>query len=113
MNRFCFWVVVAATWLPSLSHAAPNCWGVEALNPQNKKVIRITCSDDHAPGTAPQYACTFNWKIKTVDGAVHNVTGNFTVVRNESDVLKYEESRIEGKDIDDEVEGISISCHAQ
>ena len=99
--------MIGSMCFPSVSRAVPNCWGVEALNPQNKKIIRITCSDDKAP------ACSFAWKIKTVDGVVHNVTGSFTSARNETNVLKYEESRIEGKDIDDEVEGISMSCHAQ
>ncbi|SRR6266404_2872177 len=113
MNRFCFLWVAALVGLPSVGYAAPNCWGVEALNAQNKKIVRITCSDDHAAGSAAQYACSFTWKIRTVDGVVRTLTGNFTSVRNETNALKYEESKIDGKDIDDEAEGISMSCQAQ
>jgi hypothetical protein len=35
--------------------AAPNFWGVIALNSSNQKVARITCSDDGAPGSAASY----------------------------------------------------------
>jgi len=93
--------------------AAPDCWGVTALNSSNKKVVRITCSNPNTPGTAPNYACSFEWRVRTVDSAAHTLRGNFVSIRGENNALKYEEYRIDGKDIDDEAEGISISCHAQ
>jgi hypothetical protein len=96
----------------SSAFAAPDCWGVTALNAANKKVLRITCSNPNTPGTAPSYSCSFTWKVRTVDGVVHTVQANFTSVRGESNVLKYDEFRVQGKDIDDEVEGILVSCGA-
>jgi hypothetical protein len=112
MKSICAVVVAFLSLGCNCAFAAPDCWGVTALNAVNKKVLRITCSNPNTPGTAPSYACSFIWKVRTVDGVGHTVQANFSSLRGESNALKYEESRVQGKDIDDEIEGISISCRA-
>jgi hypothetical protein len=94
--------------------AAPDCWGVIALNNLNQKVARITCSDDGAPGSANSYACSFSWKVRGATGTVETWSSNFTCVRGEQNALKYENSRLmDGSQLDDEVDGVSIPCNAQ
>ena len=94
--------------------AAPDCWGVIALNNLNQKVARITCSDDRAPGSANSYACSFSWKVRGATGTVETWSSNFTCVRGEQNALKYENSRLmDGSQLDDEVDGVSIPCNAQ
>lgn len=94
--------------------AAPDCWGVIALNNANQKVARLTCSDDGAPGSANSYACKFSWKVRGTTGTTETWSANFTSGRGEKNVLKYENSRLtDGSQLDDQTDGISISCNAQ
>jgi hypothetical protein len=94
--------------------AAPDCWGVIALNNLNQKVARITCSDDGAPGSAASYACSFSWKVRGVSGTVETWTGNFTCNRGEQNAFKYDNGHLmDGSQLDDQVDGVSISCNAQ
>jgi hypothetical protein len=60
--------------------AAPNCWGMIAAAPANKKVACITSSDDHAAGTAASYSCKLTWKARTVDQAVTILSGTFNLI---------------------------------
>lgn len=94
--------------------AAPDCWGVIALNNQSQKVARITCSDDGAPGSANSYACKFSWKVRGVTGTVETWSSNFTSVRGEKNAVKYENNRLmDGSQLDDQVDGVEIPCSAQ
>jgi hypothetical protein len=94
--------------------AAPDCWGVIALNNLKQKVARITCSDDGAPGSATSYACTFSWKVRGVTGTAETWSGNFRCTRGEKNVLKYDNNRLaDGSQLDDQTDGVLISCDAQ
>jgi hypothetical protein len=101
--------------LSSDAHAVPDCWGVIALNAAQEKTARITCSDDRAPGSAASYKCSFTWKMKAKgSGQIFTLSGSFVSGRGDSKVVRYEESRLsDGSQIDDEADGMSMSCAAQ
>jgi hypothetical protein len=119
MTRSLFLPVAAAVALfISLSaeaHATPDCWGVIALNAAQEKTARITCSDDNAPGSAASYKCSFTWKMKAKgSGQIFTLSGSFVSGRGDSNVVRYKESRLsDGSQIDDEADGMSMSCAAQ
>lgn len=112
MNRILVLVSLPAMLLATQASAVPDCNGVLALNAAGKKVVRITCRDDQAPGTAQTYQCSWKWDVRTKDGVVHPLKGSFSVTRGEPKTVKYEDSRVDGQDIDDETDGISVSCAA-
>ncbi len=94
--------------------AVPDCWGVIALNNANQKVARITCSDDGAPGTAGSYQCTFSWKVRGTSGFVETWGGSFISSRGDHNVVRYENGNLsDGSKLDDQVDGMSMSCQAQ
>jgi hypothetical protein len=94
----------------SAAFAAPDCRGVLAKNAADKKVARITCSNPNTPGTAATYTCTYQWKMRAVDGVVRPLKGEFALGKGEANVVKFEDYRVDGHEIDDEVEGVSVSC---
>jgi len=107
--------IVSLFWAGcSPAAAVPDCWGVLALNAANEKVVRITCSDDRAPGTAATYRCSYRWKVRSTNGRDETLAGSFACARGETNLLKVEHSRLsDGSKIADEVDGVSMSCVAQ
>ncbi|MET4072472.1 hypothetical protein ABID58_007301 [Bradyrhizobium sp. S3.2.6] len=119
MTRNLFLPVAAAAAMSILlsaeARATPDCWGVIALNAAKEKTARITCSDDKAPGSAASYKCSFTWKMKAKgSGQIFTLSGSFVSGKGDSNVVRYEESRLsDGSQIDDEADGMSMSCAAQ
>jgi hypothetical protein len=105
---------VLACALYDQAEAAPNCWGVIALDNTNQKVARITCSDDGAPGSAGSYQCGFTWKVRGTSGFVETWSGTFISSRGDQNVVRYENGNLtDGSKLDDQVDGVSILCNAQ
>jgi hypothetical protein len=94
--------------------AAPDCWGVIALDASNQKVARITCSDDGAPGSAGSYQCSFTWNVRGTSGFTEPWSGTFVSSRGDKNVVRYENGNLsDGSRLDDQVDGVSILCTAQ
>lgn len=107
-------VVLAMGMSLSSALAAASCTGALKMT-GGEKVATVTCSYDVAtnppdPALKPSYACKATWKLKNVKNVDGTLEFNFNVNRGDSNTWKYDNGRVAGEKIKEEVSKLSYTC---